>query len=1024
LRRFGQSAALIAVLLSYSSAGQPQTDLTLPQLNHRVFTAAEGAPNDIGALAQAPDGTLWIGGRTGLTRFDGVRFVPYPSASEEPLDATNVSALFAAPDGGLWIGFRPGGVSLLKHGRVTRYTERDGLPDGAVQQFAQDRDGSLWVAARTGLARFDGDRWERVADEPALTTPYGVLVDGAGTLWAATVDGLLARAAGETRFREIDRRAYSDAGGILLTAAPDGEIWAAADHELIRVERPTDPKLERVAPVRGIVREPLLFDSSGNLWGVEEPANGLLRVPFRELSRDHKREAIVNPEKLTRADGWGAGRVFALLEDRERNIWVGTDAGLHRFSHSNVVRNVASTCFQYGFVSAAIAAGDAGALWIACDDGSSAHVDEIRDGAVVSRQVTPLFTVAYRDTEGTVWFAGPTALGHLEGGRVVTTPLPAHLQGRPVHALLREESGAMWVSVSRRGTFRVLDGEWSENGDLDTLPRDLAYVETSDGRGTLWFGYTEGRIARIDGQTVQLFDAAQGQEIGNVLAMLPDGADVWVGGELGFARFDGARAVPVRSASGAPLKGVSGIVIARNGDLWLNGIDGITHIERQEVERARADPAHRVEAETFDYLDGVPGTAVQLRPQPSAIETTDGRIWFSTTGGIVSIDAERLVRNTLPPPVTIWSLTSGSERHPNLGGALRLPVNTEDLQIEYAAGSLTLPERVRFKYKLEGFDRDWREVGTRREALYTNLSPGRYTFRVTASNNDGVWNETGASLEFAIAPAFYQTRWFYALCALAFLVVLTALHRVRMHQVAAQVRGRLEARLGERERIARELHDTLLQGIQGLIWRFQAAADRIPHGEPARQLLEQSLDRADQLLGESRDKVKDLRPAAGHLVDLAQALATEGEQLAQAHAAEFRVSVQGASRELHPIVREEGFLIGREALSNAFRHAHAGDIEAEVSYGSAALHVRIRDDGQGIGEAVLDAGGAPGHFGLLGMRERAKKLGAHLEVWSKPGAGTEVDLRVPAEVAYGRAQKASRGIRSWLALSRSPVQEL
>jgi len=282
---------------------------------------------------------------------------------------------------------------------------------------------------------------------------------------------------------------------------------------------------------------------------------------------------------------------------------------------------------------------------------------------------------------------------------------------------------------------------------------------------------------------------------------------------------------------------------------------------------------------------------------------------------------------------------------------------------------------------------------------------------VIAANNDGVWNNVGATLEFAIPPAFYQTKWFYALCALALIAALVFAYRVRVRQVAAHVRDRLEGQLAERERIARDLHDTLLQGMQGLIWRFQAASDRIPPGEPARQLLEQSLDRADKLLEESRDKVKDLRPMSGAVADLAQALAAEGEQLTKLHSAQFRVSVQGAPRDLHPIVREEGFLIGREALANAFNHSAAANIEAEVTYGEHALQIRIRDDGRGISETVLDAGGRPGHFGLLGMRERAKQLGANIEVWSKPGAGTEIDVRVPAEVAYRPSQAATRGWR-------------
>jgi signal transduction histidine kinase len=500
-----------------------------------------------------------------------------------------------------------------------------------------------------------------------------------------------------------------------------------------------------------------------------------------------------------------------------------------------------------------------------------------------------------------------------------------------------------------------------------------------------------------------VYAAPQGLQVGNVLSILAQEGEVWIGGELGLARIEGARAVPMHSDAGAPFRGVSGIVRARNGDLWLNGVNGIVRIDADEIEALARDPRHPLHCETFNYLDGLPGTAVQLRPQPSAIETTDGLIWFSMTAGLVSIDPALLVRNSLPPPVTIWSVSSGSERYPNLGGPIRLPVNTTDLQVEYSAGSLTVPERVRFRYKLDGLDRHWQEAGARREAQYTNLGPGHYTFRVIAANNDGVWNEAGASVAFTIAPAFYQTWYFYGLCALAFIALLAMFYRMRVRQVAAQVRARLEARLSERERIARELHDTLLQGIQGLIWRFQAATDRIPQGEPARKLMEQSLDRADRLLGESRDRVKDLRPTASESPDLSDALAAEGASLRSGLS--LAVSVQGLARDLHPIAREEILLIGREALGNAFLHANAQTIEVELTYGDAALQLRVRDDGRGIDAGVLDAGGRPGHFGLVGMRERANKLGANLDIWSKPGAGTEVDLRVPARVAYDDTRK-------------------
>ena len=249
-------------------------------------------------------------------------------------------------------------------------------------------------------------------------------------------------------------------------------------------------------------------------------------------------------------------------------------------------------------------------------------------------------------------------------------------------------------------------------------------------------------------------------------------------------------------------------------------------------------------------------------------------------------------------------------------------------------------------------------------------------------------------------------------------LLLFALYRLRLRQVSAQIRGRLEARLAERERIARELHDTLLQGIQGLILRFQVATDRIPSGEPARELMEKSLDRADKLLVESRDKVKDLRSSASDVQTLEHALAIEGAHFAELHPVDFRISVQGAVHELHPLVHEEGLLIGREALGNAFLHARATSIEIEVTYAEDALQVRVRDDGEGIGAEVLAAGGRPGHFGLIGMRERAVKLGAQLEVWSKPGAGTEVELRVPASVAYPRVARTARA-RRWMSALRA-----
>jgi signal transduction histidine kinase len=341
----------------------------------------------------------------------------------------------------------------------------------------------------------------------------------------------------------------------------------------------------------------------------------------------------------------------------------------------------------------------------------------------------------------------------------------------------------------------------------------------------------------------------------------------------------------------------------------------------------------------------------------------------------------------------------------------QLPTHTTNVRIEYTAGSLTIPERVRFRHRLEGLDRDWQDAGDRREAVYTNLGPGKYTFHVIAANNDGVWNSIGASLPFTIAPAFYQTRWFYALCALICVGLLWILYMMRIRQISSQVRGRLEERLAERERIARDLHDTLLQSIQGLILRLRATVARLPKQMEAYSQMEQALERADEVLTEGRDRVKYLRASPSLDTDLPRAIESVGEQMATSLTARFRLKVDGISRDLHPIVLEEALFIAREALVNAFRHANAHQIEVEISFGKTELLVRIRDDGEGIGAEVLQRGGRDGHWGLLGMRERAKKIRATLTIWSKSGAGTEVDLRVPANVAYRPLHRMRR--RPW-----------
>lgn len=991
----------LAGLLLSGTTWALDSHLSLQQLNHRSWTAAHGAPGSIEVIAQTADGLLWLGSRTGLFRFDGMQFVRYTGPAAQPFESTDISALAAWDDSGLWIGFRFGGIAVLKDGNVTSYGEREGLPSGTVKSIVRDHDGVVWAATRGGLARLVGSRWELVPLDPSepRSPALAALVDGAGTLWVMTIGRVLALPRHESRFREIAKRpATVYVADMPLAVGPDDKVWAAPGDKGLMVmnaavgaeplSTPAFPELEAGG---------LLFDREGNLW-----------LANRAIQRFIPAQATQSIDTFTESNGL-SGVPFSLLEDREGNIWVTTSGGLDRFSHSNIARVQLPQNASWP----ALAAGEAGSIWLAYTTTSTnGGIAQIRNSAVSAPRYAGQFTCAYRDRDGSIWFAGATSLAHLVGTQIHTTPAPDEALNSEVQAMARDSTGAMWMSIAGAGLFRQSNGRWTPYGDLAALPRMPAIVATADESGVMWFGYTKNRIARVAGSSVQIIGVTEGLKVGNVTAVQVRGRDVWIGGELGLAHFDGTRVSTITAASAEPFTGISGIVATSKGDLWLNGNDGVAHVKAADLARAIQDSTYRVPIESFTHLDGVPGPATQVRPLPSAIEGTDGRLWFTSFAGVFSIDPTRIRRNSVPPPVTIHSVSAGTTQYSLAPAALHLPVHTTNLQIQFSAGSLTIPERVQFRCKLDGFDKEWQDAGNRREAFYTNLWPGRYTFRVIAANNDGVWNDVGASQALTIKPAFYQTKWFFALCTLMGLTLLHSLHQLRLKQVGAQVRGRLEERLAERVRIARELHDTLLQSIQGLILRFHAIAERVPQREPTREQMERALVRAEEALDEARNRVQNLRAAEDSTIELSLALAAAGEQLAQGHAVQFRVSVEGTPRTLHPIVREEALLIAREALTNALRHANARNVEAEVSYGTSEMHVRVRDDGAGIDAEVLNIGGRVGHWGLEGMRERTRKIRARLSIWSKPDAGTEIDLCVSAEVAY-TTHRARRWWTGW-----------
>ncbi|HKE48544.1 MAG TPA: triple tyrosine motif-containing protein, partial [Rhodanobacteraceae bacterium] len=557
----------------------------------------------------------------------------------------------------------------------------------------------------------------------------------------------------------------------------------------------------------------------------------------------------------------------------------------------------------------------------------------------------------------------------------------------------------LWLGLMETGIWRRENADqWSRVSVRPDRPDCSPTILQRDADGGLWVTCREdGSLAHFADGRAEVFRPDRGPNVGPVGLVRPDAHGVTFGGEFGLSLYDRNGFHTLRTERVPELSFVTGVVEAE-GRTWVQAQGGILRFDTADLERALVDPDAHPTFDLFDREDGLPGDAQQDTGINTAQSGPDGKLWFITNRGMVWIDPQHLYRNTVPPPVAIRSVTVGgrTETSPT---DMHLAAGTSSLQIDYAALSFVEPRRVRFRYKLEGVDADWVDPGARRQAFYTRLGPGDYRFHVTASNNDGVWNTAGASLAFSIPPTFVQSRWFLALCLVAGALALWALYGLRLRQVSTRIRERLEERIAERERIARELHDTLLQGFQGVMLHVRSVGEQIPKDLPAQALLSGVLERAEDVLVEGRDRVRNLRAAAGK-GDLAQSLAGARSWHRHDPGIRFQVTVEGSPRALHPIVEEEVRRIGEEAISNAFQHARAANIDAGIAYDRHELVLRVQDDGVGIDASLLGGNGKEGHFGLTGMRERAEKIRGEIRFESRRGAGTEIQLTVPARVAY------------------------
>jgi signal transduction histidine kinase/ligand-binding sensor domain-containing protein len=999
---FSRSALLCFLWLFFlmGSASAIDPNRRISQYGHAAWRMQDGVFNSTpNAMAQTPDGYLWIGTQAGLMRFDGARFVPGAAATGLPLPDTKITSLRCARDGSLWIG-TPYGLSRLQDGKLTSYSS---APVG-ISTIIEDHTGAIWVTryrvtdGKGPLCRAVDGGLQCYGKADGIPVGYGVGLteDSLGNLWIGSYVLCRWRPGAAQTFFEAELKHLNGSPGVIdIAAGPSGSVWAALERAgpKLGVRHYAEGKWTSYV-VQGfdgarVNAQSLFIDRDNALW-VGTESDGLYRIYAG--SADH----------YQRADGLSGDSVNSFFQDREGNLWVTTDGGVDVFRDTPVVSFSTHEGLSSAIVRSVLALQD-GSVWA----GTEGALEVLRKGevsAIRSRHGLPGDEVSamLEDHAGRLWLGVDENLMRYEHGKFLPVLKPdgsALGGGGHIIALTEDGDHDIWAMAysSARHLYRIREQQVREEIPLTGIPY-AAWLAAGQEAG-IWLGsYSDNKLARYRDGHLEIISLPQGEKALIVSSLLPDsGHAVWAATNDGLFRWKDGQVKALGAQNGLPCAMIFALIKDNHDALWLYTTCGLLSISAAELEKWWEQPDSQVVTTFFGVSEGVrPGNAAA---QPKATRSTDGRLWFTNGMILQMIDPSRLHRNDTPPPVQIEEVVADQKSY-SPGADLRLPPLTRNLEINYTALSFSVPQQVRFRYMLEGYDVNWQEPGTRRLAVYSDLRPGSYKFRVIACNNDGVWNETGAALDFRIAPAWFQTNWFLALCIVSVLFIVWVIYRLRVRQIARAISARFDERLAERTRLARELHDTLLQTVQGSKLVADDALEQPSDPFRMRRAMEQLSGWLGQAVNEGRAALNSLRTSTTERNDLAEAFrrATEDGLIPGFMAA--TLSVVGEAKEMHPIVRDEIYRLGYEAIRNACQHSQASRLEVELTY-AHDLAVRVRDNGVGIEPVVADEG-KEGHYGLQGMRERAARIGAKLTLISSASQGTEITVVVPGSIVFRR----------------------
>lgn len=953
--------------------------LALTQYIHRIWQVTQGLPQAaIYSIWQTHEGYLWLGTQTGLVRFDGVRFTSFDTPNFPELKNAWVGNLLEDNRHNLWIGTNDAGLFRLRDGVVQRYSSAEGLPSDSVHCLVPGRKDELWVCTSRGLAQITGGKLVAYGSGQGLAADavFAAAETRDGALWIAGEHSRLGIWDGK-QLRSHALKSLPEYGSVrALLSAGDGTVWAGTTHGLIRIQAGQ----ERLFTVKDGLADNGVFSlaqsKDGSLWiGTK---NGFSRMRQGEI------------ESFRSSQGLSQSTVFALYEDREGDLWVGTKHGLNQFMDGRGIPFTASEGLPSN-ETGPVFQDHQGTVWVGTIDAGLGRFDGRRFTVLTTKDglVSNSVYALTEDVNGDLWVGTAGGLSRLRGGRVAETftaerGLPA---GR-VQCLFRDHANQLWIGTSGGLVILQKDRLVAPAGKSSAMnPSVLALGEDS---AQHLFVATDRGLRVLENGRLHEF-APDGNPVRDVDALYqdPDGS-LWMGTiGNGLCLWKNGKLFHYGVKDGLFDDEVYGIARDAQDRLWMACSKGIFGVNRSDLLRFADGKIPNFQSSPYSPTDVLRTIECKAGVQPAAWKMHDGSLWFSTIRGLLVIDPKVLLRKLQAPEVVIEDVSVNGQSEPP-AEIDQLPPGQKNIEFRYTGLSYRLPGRITFRHMLESFDKTWIDAGTRREAYYANLPPGKYRFRVTACNIDGTCSDVGGTVSFELASHYYQRAWFWPLVALALGLAAWLVYQVRIQALKEHFR----IILAERNRIARELHDTLIQGFSGVTMQMQALAARWP-GSGEGKVLDDIIQDAGMCLREARRSVAGLRSSVEPRSGLSSAIAQAARQITETGDVRLRLNLDEGPADLGAEAEYNLLRIAQEAVTNSVKHSGARTIEVALQSEPQVVRLLVRDDGTGLppGGGVRTA---PGHYGLMGMRERASQIGAQLEFDSKPGEGTTVSVVLPA----------------------------